>query len=320
MKKKKFVLAFTVFQTVLIILAGCSQPQPIPVRVLVLTMFEIGENSGDAAGEFQHWYEEYFYNADSFEVQGAFSPLFINNDGVAGTVTGMGKARAASTLTAILKDPRFDFSKTYFITSGCAGASPERGTVGDVFICDWAVDYELGHSWKESDAWESGNLFMLNEDFNIDAAIKLNSDLVQWAFSVSEGIILDDSPQAEEYKKLYPHELANSTPSVRIGASVTGDNYWHGRGSSMQAFLVCEAHGASPYGVSQMEDNAFALVLRSFGYLDRYIVVRSVVNFDQPHPGQTVLESLNTVSGGFDIGMINGHRVGSQIVRHILER
>jgi Purine nucleoside permease len=37
--------------------------------------------------------------------------FFVNKDGVAGTVTGMGKARSAATLMAILKDPRFDFSK-----------------------------------------------------------------------------------------------------------------------------------------------------------------------------------------------------------------
>ena len=84
--------------------------EPIPVKVMVLSMFEVGKNSGDFAGEFQHWYTEYFDKTASFDVKGAYSPLFINKDGVAGTVTGMGKARSAATLMAILKDPRFDFS------------------------------------------------------------------------------------------------------------------------------------------------------------------------------------------------------------------
>ena len=125
--------------------------EPIPVKVMILSMFEVGKNSGDFAGEFQHWYTEYFDKAASFDVKAAYSPIFINKDGVAGTITGMGKASSAATLMAILKDPRFDFSKTYFITSGCAGVSPEVGTLGDVFICDWVIDYDLGNDWKESD-------------------------------------------------------------------------------------------------------------------------------------------------------------------------
>ncbi|MCL2009834.1 MAG: purine nucleoside permease [Synergistaceae bacterium] len=299
-------------------LCAPASADPIPVKALVLAMFEIGENFGDTAGEFQHWYVEYFVDADSYDVQGAYSPLFVNKDGVAGTVTGMGKARSAATLMAILKDPRFDFSKTYFVVSGCSGVSPERGTLGDVFICDWVVDYDLGHSWKESDAEDKSRLFMLNDGFADNGSIQLNGDLAKWALSIVKGIGLEDSPGAVEYRKLYSEEAANSKPSVRTGTSMTGDNYWHGKGSSMQAFAICEAYGAPPYGVTQMEDNAFAIVLRSMGYLDRYLVVRDVVNFDQPHPGQTVIESLNATSDGFAIGMINGHRVGSAIVRHIL--
>lgn len=292
--------------------------EPVPVKVLVLSMFEVGENSGDFAGEFQHWYVEYFDQAPSFDVDGAYSPLFVNKDGVAGTVTGMGKARSAATLMAILKDPRFDFSKTYFITSGCSGASPDRGTLGDVFICDWVVDYDLGHSWKESDGKPGEPTFMLSDNYKDNGAIELNRDLAEWGLRIAKDVQLDDTPKAEEYRKNYPQKTANEKPSVRTGASVTGDNYWHGRGSSKQAADICEAYKASPYGVTQMEDNAFAIVLRSMGHLNRYLVVRDVVNFDQPHPGQTVQESLKASSGGFSIGMINGHRVGSAVVRHIL--
>lgn len=301
--------------------------EPIPVKVLVLSMFEVGANTGDFAGEFQLWYEEYFKTASSFDVKGAESSLFINGDGVAGTVTGMGKARAATTLMAVLKDPRFDFSKTYFITSGCSGVSPERGTLGDVFFCDWVVDYDLGHSWKESDAAPASadapknsdkTFFILKDSYKENAAIPLNGTLVKWALALTKDLVLEDSPKAAEYRKLYSQETANGKPSIRTGTSVTGDNYWHGRGSSAQASRICETYGASPYGVTQMEDNAFAIVLRAMGYLDRYLVIRDVVNFDQPHPKQSVPESLAASSGGFAIGMINGHRAGTAVVHRIL--
>ena len=30
---------------------------PLPIKVVVVTMFETGEDTGDQAGEFQRWYE-----------------------------------------------------------------------------------------------------------------------------------------------------------------------------------------------------------------------------------------------------------------------
>src|SRR5690349_8915620 len=34
--------------------------EPTKVKVFIGAMFEIGENTGDRAGEFQHWYERYW--------------------------------------------------------------------------------------------------------------------------------------------------------------------------------------------------------------------------------------------------------------------
>ncbi len=312
--RQSFLILFLLLSFVVPVFA-----EPIPVKVMVLSMFEVGKNSGDFAGEFQHWYTEYFDKAASFDVKGAYAPLFVNKDGVAGTVTGMGKARSAATLMAILKDPRFDFSKTYFITSGCAGVSPETGTLGDVFICDWVVDYDLGNDWKESDGEPGQPTFIRKDSYNDNAAIQLNQELANWALRITKNVKLDDAEKAAEYRKLYPQKIANSYPSIRTGSSVTGDNYWHGKGASKQAAALSAYYKASPYGVTQMEDNAFAIVLRSMGLLDRYLVIRDVVNFDQPHPKQKVKESLEASSGGFSVGMVNGHRVGSSMVHHILE-
>lgn len=290
------------------------------VKVLVLSMFEVGENSGDLAGEFQYWYENYWTDAASFDVAGAASPVFINKEGVAGTITGMGKARAAASLTSILKDPRFDFSDAWFITSGCAGVSPLAGTLGDVFICDWAVDYDLGHSWKQSDGVAGEPVFLIKEEYRDSASIPLNADLARKAFDTAVGVALRDDQKAKEYRGRYGEEAARSKPSLRTGTSVTGDNYWHGKGSSGQASALCRLYGAPEYGVTQMEDNAFAVVLRSFGFLDRFLIIRAAVNFDRPHDGQTVAESLSTSSGGFSIGMFNGYQVGARIVEDLLKK
>ena len=50
--------------------------KPIAVKVFVASMFEIGKNTGDRAGEFQHWYERYWKEATPITVPGALQPVY----------------------------------------------------------------------------------------------------------------------------------------------------------------------------------------------------------------------------------------------------
>lgn len=285
------------------------------IKVLVFGMFEVGENKGDFAGEFQHFYEAYFDGAASYELNSMPLTLYVNEEGIAGAIAGMGKAQASATLTTILADPRFDFSKTYIVISGCSGMSPERGTLGDVVIADELVDFELGHAWKESDNPEgSSSFFLRSSGYDRPGYIKLNKGLADWAFELTKDTPLFDDKAAQAYRVNYGAAEAQEKPSVRMGVSVTGDSYWHGKASSAHADAVTQAYGTGTYMVTQMEDNAFGVAAMNAGKLDRLIVVRDVVNYDQPYPSQTVLESLDASSGAFSIGMKNGFAVTSRII------
>lgn len=110
---------------------------PINVKVFIGAMFEIGQNTGDKAGEFQNWYEKYFKDSKPITVKGAASPVFCNDDGVCGSVLGMGKVASSSSMQAILLNPQLDMSKAYYIISGVAGTPPSRGTIGDVSWASW---------------------------------------------------------------------------------------------------------------------------------------------------------------------------------------
>jgi purine nucleoside permease len=125
-------------------LKAIAYPEKIKVKVMEFSMFEIEDYTGDYPGEFQRWYERCWPDGENIEVEGAFAPVFYNDNGVCGTIIGVGKSMAAASVTAILSDPRFDFSKAYFITSGCAGTPPSVGTVGAVFWADYVVDYDTG--------------------------------------------------------------------------------------------------------------------------------------------------------------------------------
>ncbi len=290
-----------------------------PIKVLVLGMFEVGANKGDFAGEFQHFYEAYFDGARSYTLNEMPLTLYVNDNGIAGAIAGMGKAQASASLTTILRDSRFDFTDTYILISGCAGMSPERGTLGDVVIADALVDVELGHSWKESDnPAGSATTFLRSNGYDRAGFIPLNTALATWAFEQAKDVQLADDHQAAMYRANYGSVQATMQPSLRMGSSITGDSYWHGKGASAHADVVTASYGDGTYMVTQMEDNAFGVVALNEGKLDRLIVVRDVVNFDQPYSGQSVLQSLDASSGAFSIGMKNGFLVSDAIIKALV--
>ena len=90
--------------TTVLFAAGCaSTPQPraaepVKVKVFVAAMFEIGKNTGDRAGEFQHWYERYWMNATPITVPGALQPVYCNPEGVCGAVLGTGQDKNPRTI------------------------------------------------------------------------------------------------------------------------------------------------------------------------------------------------------------------------------
>lgn len=285
------------------------------IKVLILNMFEVGENKGDFAGEFQHFYEAYLDGAKSYELSKMPLTLYVNDNGVAGCIAGMGKAQSASSLTAILSDPRFDCTNTYILVSGCSGMSPERGTLGDVVWADELVDFELGHGWLESDKSSSNDgTFLRSEGYDRPGYIKMNKALAQWAYDLTSDVALSDDSAAAAYRATYGPEEALEKPSVRMGVSVTGDSYWHGAASSARSDEITAVYGAGTYMVTQMEDNAFGVVAMNYDLLDRLLVCRDVVNYDQPSSGQSVRESLDTSSGAFSMGMKNGFAVSSVVV------
>src|SRR5215472_14174241 len=95
-----------------IVFAGCAlaaQPAPIEVKVVVVTMFEIGADSGDTPGEFQLWHER--QKLDERFPFAHHHDLFMNpSTGVLVMVTGEGTANSASAVMELGMDPRFDLS------------------------------------------------------------------------------------------------------------------------------------------------------------------------------------------------------------------
>lgn len=301
---------------------GAAQTPPIKVKVFIAAMFEIGENTGDRAGEFQHWYERYWQASQPHEVKGALKPVYCNGDGVCGAVLGMGKVNSSSSMQAILLDPAYDFSQAYFVLSGVAGTPPSRGTIGDVSWGSWLVDYDLGHRWAPEEGKPGEPVFMPRKGYEAYRVFQLNPVLVNWAVKLGAGVNLQDSDSAKQYRMRYPDKKAQAVPSVQVGTHMTGDTFFHGPGLSKEAQYMAKLYGADDYVITEMEAAAITLVIkRQFG-TDRVMSLRGAVNFDQGNPTETTLQHLDPApgqtAGGFAETVANIEAVGSKVVDHIV--
>ena len=106
-----------------------SAAKPIEVKVVVVTMFEIGNDTGDTAGEFQLWHDR---QKLSQRIPFAHHhDLYFNPEtGVLGMVTGMGTANSATATMELGMDPRFDLSHAYWLVAGIAGVDPQDASIG----------------------------------------------------------------------------------------------------------------------------------------------------------------------------------------------
>jgi purine nucleoside permease len=115
---------------------------PIQIKVVVVAMFERGEDTGDDPGEYQLWVER--EHLDQVKpLPAGFHHVRLNKDGVLGMVTGVGTAKAAASVMALGLDPRFDFSKAYWIVAGIGGGDPADVSLGSAVWADHVIDGDL---------------------------------------------------------------------------------------------------------------------------------------------------------------------------------
>ncbi len=300
-----------------------ASTKPIQVKVFIATMFEIGANSGDKAGEFQHWYQRYFSSSQPFDVKGALKPVYCNEDGICGGVLGMGKVASSASMQAILLNEKFDFSSSYFILSGVGGTPPSKGTIGDVTWGSWLIDYDLGHRWAPEEGKLGAPTFMPRTGYENIRRYQLNPKLVKWSLALTAGLTLKDSPEAQAYRMRYPQEAARRLPKVLKGTHMTGDTFFHGPGLSKQAQYITELYGADDYIATEMEAAAITQVINRIHGTQRILSLRGSVNFDQGNPNETTLEHLDPApgetAGGFAKTVENMVLVGVTVTDHIVK-
>ena len=355
--KAKMLFAL-IFAANVLILSACSEPvnqgnqnitgnqlqltkvneAPIAVKVVIVTMFEIGELSGDKAGEFQLWKERRNLN-QKFPFHG-YKDLYYNEEsGILGIVTGIGTARSAAAIMALGMDPRFDLSKSYWLVAGIAGFDPEDASVGSASWSEYQIDGDLSHeidAREIPDDWEFGYFARYTKmPFDPDKPAptgemyQLNAGLTNWAYQLTKDMDLGDDESLVEVREKYTeHEMARRPPFVLKGANMSSYTFWHG------AILNDWANKWTDYGnegkgkcvSSGMEDTGSYLSLSWLDKIgradkDRIMVLRTASNYTMQPPGLTAAENLlneNKGYGWLKVAIESAYVVGSKVVDELL--
>jgi purine nucleoside permease len=321
--------------------ATCSFAQtaakPIEVKVVVITMFEAGADTGDTPGEYQYWVErEHLDTILPFPL--GYHDLRMNKDGVLGILTGVGNVRSAASMMALGSDPRFDLTHAYFLVAGIAGIDPEVGSLGSAVWSDYIVDGDLAHEidarempadWAtgyvplgKSTPYEQPRAARFGDDGNV---YHLNSGLVGWAFNLTRDIPLTDTPGIAERRMQYAGAAAHRPPFVLRGDNLSASTFWHGRLMSQWAreWVRYQTDGKGRYAVCGMEDTG---TLQSLTWLarahkvdmNRVMVLRTASNYDQQRQGISAAASLAetkvTKYSAYMPSLDSAYRVGHVVV------
>ncbi|MBF6130305.1 purine-nucleoside phosphorylase [Nocardia brasiliensis] len=311
MPLRRWVVACTVFAVAALSVGcgGADEAKPVKVGVLVITMFD---------PETEPWLQRESLPI-TVNLPTAYKPVHCNAEGLCVAQTGQGKTNAASTMMALLDSPQLDFDDAYFLTVGTAGTPPDQGTLGGAAWARWVVDFDLGNHLVPAEAPELPYGYRPVENYDT-AAFRLNESLVETAFRLTEHAPLADSPEAAAERAQFPGQEGRK-PAVVKCDTMTGDDWYSGKQLSDTARYIMgvRTEGRGVYCTTQMEDNATAAVLQRHGKLDRYLSLRTVSNFDQPYPGQSVMDHIQQHSAGFRLSLDNGYTLGRLVVDHLLK-
>ena len=314
----------------------CSTP--LPVRMVVVAMFERGAPSGDEPGEFQFWKERLPLD-ERIPFPHGHHDLYWNAErGILGFVTGIGTMHSAATTMALGLDQRFDLSQAYWLVAGIAGIDPEDASLASAAWSAYLVDGDLGHEIDPREMpedWDFG--YFPRHTTGLDDPVRpqpkgellvTNMALRDWAFAMTKDIELPDSPELKAARSAYTeHPNALKPPFVLTGGHIAAMTFWHGQllNDWANAWVNYWTEGATDFVTSAMEDTG---TFQAITYLDRigrvdrdrFLVLRAGSNYTMPPPQVGAAENLlneNKGYAGFLAALESLYLVGLPVVEEI---
>ena len=288
---------------------AAEDARPIPVKVVIVSMFENGAVTGDAPGEMQLWVERQKLDRRFDFPMGEYE-LRMNATGMLVICTGGGITNAATSIMALGTDPRFDLRKAYWIVAGIAGGDPQDVSLGTAAWSRHVVDgdllYEIDAREIPKD-WPYGLLPLgakkpndKADGWTVDTIdFPLNEPLAEWAFALTKDHPVKDSEGIAAFRKQFAgYTNATKPPFVTMGESLSSSKYWHGEHMNQWAndWVKLQAGGKYNFMMTNMEDSGTLTALRRLSRtkrvdLQRVMVLRTASNYTMPPPGQSTVWS-----------------------------
>jgi len=310
--------------------------QPLEVRVVIVTAFEIGADTGDRAGEYQAWAQ---VMPDTLPFPAGYRQLrYDAKRKVLLLSTGIGTNRAAASTMALGMDPRFDLSKAYWMVAAIAGVNPEKASVGSAAWIGDVVDTDYGYAVDPREApagWTTG---MFARDQKSPYAkprgdsqynyFPLNKGLRDWAFTLTQAVPIADRPVLQAIRAEYPdYPAAQKPPAVIKGTEATGQTFWHGKllNDHVVKWVDYWTNGGEPFVMTAMEDSGVASALNMLGRIgkadpQRLLVLRTGSNYSVQPKGTGAAESLIAEAGGLSAlqaSLDTAFQIGSPVVEEL---
>ena len=308
----------------------------IRVKIVVVTMFERGTPDDGNPGELELWIQNEKLDRRIPFPAGHFD-LRMNDEGLLAVLTGMGPTNAATIVTALGCDPRFDLSKAYWIVAGIAGVDPLDASIGSAAWAEYVVNGDIMHEMDSSEVledWSYGKLSLSANEPNkrnphtsdSDIVYRLNPGLVDWAYKLTKDYPLKDYPELAEYREQYKgYPEAVRPPFVLKGDSLGTGSYWHGEVLNKWAndWVKMYTEGEGNFVMANMEDNGTAKALKQLskaGLVDfnRLLVLRTASNYSTPPLGQDaqwhftapfVLSGIPSIEAAYELGSLVSHEI-----------
>jgi len=278
------------------------------IRVVVVAMFEEGEVRGDHPGELQFWVERLALDRQLVFPAGE-RDIYLNDEGVLAILTGAGISNATASIMALGLDSRFDLTKAYWLIAGIAGGDPADLSLGSAAWARHVVDGDLLYeidSREIPESWPYGLIPLGSDEPTLEFGDKkrrtlgtsifnLNSELAEWAYSLTEKLTLQDSPAMAAARRLYVnYPQAQKPPFVVMGDTLSASTFWHGRELNRWAndWVRLYAGKQANFMTSNMEDSGSLTSLQRLDNaglvdIDRVMVLRTVSNYTIPPAGKT---------------------------------
>jgi purine nucleoside permease len=305
---RRFFSAVAMLISIVCVAPLAASPRRIPVKVVIVAMFEVGEDTGDQPGELQYWVERDHLDR-VYPLPAAYHAVRMNDRGEMAVLTGQGTAHAAATIMALGLDPRFDLTHAYWIVAGIAGGSPERISLGSAAWARWVVDSDLSYEIDSREIppeWSTGYIPLRKKTpYEAPAAplegqvFALNPLLTDWAFRLTRDIPLADSDKLKQIREEFDGASAQRPPFVTLGDEISGSTYWHGKLLDDWAakWVSYFTNGQGQFATTAMEDTGTLLSLKNLaaaGLINyqRVLVLRTVSNYDQQPRGLNAADSL----------------------------